>query len=138
MVYLLLLFHLQVTRGDIKFHDGHVELDYRHASKILNRVAKKVIEKGLPSGVDLLNLNIPSHPSSDKIKLTRLGDRMYKIHIEKRLDPRGRPYYWIDGIQLKNDEYGTDVHAIKGERCATFNTNIIRLYCETGYYGWMA
>ncbi len=110
---------LQVTRGDIKFHDGHVELDYRHASKILNRVTKKVIEKGLPSGVDLVNLNIPSNPSSDKIKLTRLGDRMYKIHIQKRLDPRGRPYYWIDGDPVLNDEGGTDVHTLKGERCAS-------------------
>jgi 5'-nucleotidase len=109
---------LQVTRGDIKFHDGHVELDYRHASKILNRVAKKVIENGLPSGVDLLNLNIPSHPSSDKIKVTRLGDRMYNMHIEKRLDPRGRPYYWIDGDPIVNDEYDTDVHVLKRERCA--------------------
>ena len=110
---------LQVTRGDIKFHDGHVELDYRHASKILNRVAKKVIEKGLPSGVDLINLNIPSDPSNDKIKLTRLGDRMYKIHIQKRLDPRGRPYYWIDGDPVFNDEDGTDVHTLKEEKCAS-------------------
>ena len=36
-------------------------------------------------GVDFLNLNIPSHPSSNKIKLTRLGERMYKIHIKKSL-----------------------------------------------------
>ena len=107
----------------------------RHASKILNRVAKKVIEKGLPSGVDLLNLNIPSHPSSDKIKLTRLGERMYKIHIKKRLDPRGRPYYWIDGDPIVNDEYGTDVHVLKGEKMCEFNTNIIRLYIKTGNNG---
>ncbi len=110
---------LQVTRGDIKFHDGHVELDFRHASKILRKVTKNVIRKGLPRGVDLLNLNIPSHPSNDNIKLTRLGDRMYKIHIEKRLDPRGRPYYWIDGDSIENDEFGTDVHVLKCEKCAT-------------------
>ena len=124
---------LQVTRGDIKFHDGHVELDYRHASKILNRVARNVIEKGLPSGVDLLNLNIPSHPSNDNIKLTRLGDRMYKIHIEKRLDPRGRPYYWIDGDPVINDEYGTDVHVLKGERCASLTP--ISLDCTANMDG---
>jgi 5'/3'-nucleotidase len=110
---------LQVTRGDIKFHDGHVDVDFRHAIKILNKVSKKVIKNGLPSGVDFLNLNIPSHPSSNKIKLTRLGQRMYKIHIKKRLDPRGRPYYWIDGDPIENDEFGTDVHTIKGERYAS-------------------
>jgi 5'-nucleotidase len=110
---------LQVTRGDIKFHDGHVDVDFRHSAKILYTVAKKIIDKGLPSGVDFLNLNIPSHPSSDKIKLTRLGERMYKIHIKKRLDPRGRPYYWIDGDPIENDEFGTDVHVLKEERNAT-------------------
>ena len=58
---------LQVTRGDIKFHDGHVDVDFRHAAKILQSVAEKIMEKGLPSGVDFVNLNIPSHPSSNKI-----------------------------------------------------------------------
>ena len=110
---------LQVTRGDIKFHDGHVDVDFRHTAKILNTVTHKIIDKGLPSGVDFLNLNIPSHPSSEKIKLTRLGERMYKIHIKKRLDPRGRPYYWIDGDPIENDEFGADVYVLKEERCAT-------------------
>lgn len=110
---------LQVTRGDIKFHDGHVELDFRYATKILKSVAEKIIEKGLPNGVDFLNLNIPSHPTSEKVRLTRLGDRMYKIHIQKRLDPRGRPYYWIDGDPVENDDYGTDVQVLKYERYPT-------------------
>ena len=110
---------LQVSRGDIKFHDGHVDVDFRHASKILKCVAEKVIKKGLPSGVDFLNLNIPSHPSNNKINLTRLGERMYKIHIKKRLDPRGRPYYWIDGDPIENDDIGTDVNVLKVERSAT-------------------
>lgn len=110
---------LQVTRGDIKFHDGHVDVDFSHAQKITRMVSKMIISKGLPEGVDLLNLNIPSAPSSDNIKLTRLGKRMYKIHIQKRLDPRGRPYYWIDGDPVENDELGTDVHTLKMEKCAT-------------------
>ena len=110
---------LQVTRGEVKFHDGHVDLDYEFAIKILNRVAKKIIEKGLPDGVDFVNLNIPSHPSSEEIRLTKLGDRMYKIHIQKRLDPRGRPYYWIDGDPVENDDLDTDVHVLKTERCPT-------------------
>ncbi len=110
---------LQVTRGDIKFHDGHVDVDFSHAQKITRMVSKMIISKGLPEGVDFLNLNIPSAPISDNIKLTRLGKRMYKIHIQKRLDPRGRPYYWIDGDPVENDELGTDVHTLRMEKCAT-------------------
>ncbi len=110
---------LQVTRGDMKFHDGHVDVDFSHAQKITRKVSKTIISKGLPEGVDFLNLNIPSTPDNNNIKLTKLGKRMYKIHIQKRLDPRGRPYYWIDGDPVENDDLGTDVHTLKSEKCAT-------------------
>lgn len=110
---------LQVTRGDIKFHDGHVDLDLSHAQKMAKKVAKTILKNGLPKGVDFLNLNVPSHPDSDKVKLTRLGQRMYKVHIQERLDPRGRPYYWIDGDPVEDDVKNTDVHVLKKERCAS-------------------
>jgi 5'-nucleotidase len=129
---------LQVTRGDIKFHDGHVDVDFRHAAKILRSVTENIMEKGLPSGVDFVNLNIPSHPSSNKIMLTRLGERMYQIHIKKRLDPRGRPYYWIDGDPIENDDIGTDVHGLKDKRCATLTP--ISLDCTSNLdtmKGWL-
>ncbi len=129
---------LQVTRGDIKFHDGHVDVDFRHAARILRSVAENIMEKGLPSGVDFVNLNIPSHPSSNKIMLTRLGERMYQIHIKKRLDPRGRPYYWIDGDPIENDDIGTDVHGLKDKRCATLTP--ISLDCTSNLdtmKGWL-
>ena len=129
---------IQVTRGDIKFHDGHVDVDFRHASKILKSVTEKIITKGLPEGVDFVNLNIPSHPSSNRIKLTRLGERMYKIHIKKRLDPRGRPYYWIDGDPIEKDEFGTDVYVLKEERNATITP--VSLDCTSNLNimdGWL-
>lgn len=110
---------LQVTRGDFKFHDGHVDIDFSHAQKMTERVARMILKNGLPEGVDFLNLNIPSHPDSDCLRLTRLGDRMYRVHIKERLDPRGRPYYWIDGDSVEDDEVGTDVHTLKCENCAT-------------------
>lgn len=110
---------LQVTRGDIKFHDGHVDVDFTHAQKMTRKVSRMIARKGLPAGVDFINLNVPSSPDSDGIKLTRLGKRMYQVHIQKRLDPRGRPYYWIDGDPVENDDPGTDVHVLRKENCAT-------------------
>ena len=104
---------LQVSRGDIKFEDGHIDIDYSFAKTILNKVAKKVIKNGLPDGVDLLNLNIPSNPSSEEIAITRLGERMYNPLIEMRFDPRGKPYYWIDGTPFNDDVEGTDGYALK-------------------------
>ena len=94
---------LQVTRGDIKFHDGQVDVDFTHAQKMVRRVTKQILKKGLPVGVDFLNLNIPSHPENNKIKITKLGERMYRVHITERQDPRGRPYFWIDGDPVETD-----------------------------------
>ncbi len=110
---------LQVTRDDIKFHDGHVDLDFEFAQKTVRKLSELILKKGLPEGIDFLNVNIPSHPETHKVKLTRLGKRMYSIHIQKRLDPRGREYYWIDGDPVEMDEEGTDVYTIRGCNCPT-------------------
>ena len=45
--------------------------------------------------------------------MTRLGRRIYHDQLVKRLDPRGRPYYWIGGdIPQSHLEEGTDAHAV--------------------------
>ncbi len=110
---------IQVTRDDIKFHEGHVDIDLEFAEKITRKLSERIIKKGLPDGVDFLNVNIPSHPESHKIKLTRLGKRMYSIHIQERFDPRGREYYWIDGDPVDTDEDGTDVYTLRSCSCPT-------------------
>ena len=110
---------IQVTRDDIKFHDGHVDIDFDFAQKITLKLSKKIIKNGLPEGVDFLNVNIPSHPQSHKIHLTRLGKKMYSIHIQKRLDPRGREYYWIAGDPVGIDEKETDVYTLRSCNCPT-------------------
>jgi 5'-nucleotidase len=108
----------EVVRGDIKFENGHIELDYSFAQKILKKIAKKVLKHGLPEGVDLLNLNIPSHPKNDEILVTKLGKRMYTPQIETRLDPRGKPYYWIGGDPYKKDIEGTDGYGLRVQKQA--------------------
>ena len=47
----------------------------------------------------LLNINVPGLPINQVkgIKVTKLGIRIFEDAIEKRLDPRGRPYYWLGG-----------------------------------------
>lgn len=103
----------QVIRGDIKFEDGHVELDYSLSEKILYKIAKNILKKGLPENIDILNVNIPSHPLKEDVLITKLGERMYTPHIEMRSDPRGKPYYWIGGDPYDNDEEGTDGYGLK-------------------------
>lgn len=103
----------EVTREDIKFENGEIQVDFEFAKKMLNRLTKIVLKKGLPEGIDLLNVNIPAHPSDDEFVITHLSDRMYTPTIEKRLDPRGKPYYWIDGEPYKSYAPGSDGYVLR-------------------------
>lgn len=103
----------EVTRDDIKFENGENEVDFEFGKKMLNKIAKIVLKKGLPEGIDLLNVNIPTNPSDDEIKIAHLSERMYNPVIEKRLDPRGKPYYWIGGEPYESHENGSDGHALQ-------------------------
>ena len=91
-----------------------VPADYGPAGQVTGIVAKKVLEGGLTEGV-VLNVNIP-YLSVEAIKgfiVTRQGLRVYRDALDRRVDPRGRPYYWIGGEAPTGvDEEGTDVGAL--------------------------
>jgi len=88
--------------------------DYSHAAQAARVVTQKVIEQGLGEGV-VLNVNIPylSFDSINGYVITRQGMRVYRDALDKRVDPRGRPYYWIGGDEPTGvNEEGTDVGAL--------------------------
>ena len=88
--------------------------DYSHAGEIAKRVVQKVVEGGLPEGV-VLNVNIPYLKVSEVkgYTFTRQGLRVYRDVLDRRIDPRGRPYYWIGGeMPTGVNEEGTDVGAL--------------------------
>ena len=102
-----------VDQGDkFDMHHGSKH-SFDVATKVLRRVAIKVLEHGLPEGVDVLNLNVPVNATEDtEIVVTRLARKIFKTTVQERFDPRGRPYYWIDGELICCDEEGTDVQTI--------------------------
>ena len=103
----------EVTRDDIKFENGENHVDFNFACKMLNKLAKIVLKKGLPDGIDLLNVNIPENPVNEEFEVVKLGNRMYTPIIHKRSDPRGKPYYWIGGEPYDSDEPGSDGYELK-------------------------
>ena len=103
----------EVTNDHVKFETGEVDVNFEFAEKMLNKLAKIVLKKGLPEGIDLLNVNIPENPVDDKFEVVKLGKRMYTPVMEQRLDPRGQPYYWIGGEPYSSDEKGSDGYELK-------------------------
>ena len=90
-------------------------VDYSSAAKVARKVTAKVMAEGLPAGI-LLNVNVP-YLTEEQFKgymVTRQGLRVYLDKLERRLDPRGRPYYWIGGESPTGIlEEGTDFGALK-------------------------
>jgi 5'-nucleotidase len=90
-------------------------LDYKTAAIVGRRVAEQVIKNGFPEDV-LLNVNVP-YLKEDELKgyaITRQGLRVYRDALDERIDPRGKPYYWIGGEAPTGvDEPGTDFGALR-------------------------
>lgn len=109
-----------VDQGDkFDLHHG-AKHSFEVATRVLRRVAEKVLKHGLPDGVDVLNLNVPvSATEETEIAVTRLARKIFKTSVQERFDPRGRPYYWIDGELICCDAEGTDVQTLYQEKKIT-------------------
>jgi len=80
------------------------------------------LEKDSLSELMLLNVNVPAI-ERDQIRgaiVTRQGVRRYTDVFEKRVDPRGKIYYWLSGELLEDvedpdvpNDVPTDVEAIR-------------------------
>ena len=110
---------------DIKFDEGHIHIDFSASQRILMDLIQKIIDNGFPEGVDILNVNVPSHPKSLEPVICPLAYRMYEPVVEKRMDPRGRPYYWINGLMYTGNPEGTDDHIILEENLPTLTPLIL-------------
>ena len=94
---------------------GQIDLDYAPSARMAALVVRQAMLNGIPRGV-LLNVNVPGCPESQLkgLLVTRQGLRVYRDALDSRLDPRGKPYYWIGGDYPTGvDEEGTDFGALK-------------------------
>ncbi len=88
--------------------------DFLGPAAFVARLARRVLDHGLPRR-QLLNVNLP-HLAWDAIEgvaITRLGSRSYRDTLVRKVDPRGREYYWIGGEDpVWDPQEGTDFHAV--------------------------
>ncbi len=75
------------------------------------RLARRLLERGLPAGT-LLNVNVPAGAPKG-VRVAPLGKRRYGEVVVEKLDPRGRPYYWIGSAPPTGElADGTDIAAV--------------------------
>ena len=76
------------------------------AARFATKVVGAVLRKGLPRNT-LLNINVPNVKSESEIRgvrLTRQGMSGYAESFDKRVDPRNRVYYWMEGDKIIEEE----------------------------------
>ena len=85
------------------------DADFSEAELYIRKVTQSVFDKGMDKGV-CLNVNIPKikdNQSIKGIKICRQASANWEEQFEKRVDPKGRIYYWLTG-KFVNYDKGTD------------------------------
>jgi 5'-nucleotidase len=85
------------------------------AARVARVLVRRLSERPLPRGV-LLNVNVPNRPWEclEGFAVTRMAESRFVETFDRRADPRGDVYYWMDGyLQATGDVEETDLEALK-------------------------
>lgn len=71
---------------------------FQAAGEITRYLASRMLERARAQKF-LWNINIPSLPAAEikGLRITKLGSRIYNDTIVRKIDPRGKDYFWIGG-----------------------------------------
>jgi 5'-nucleotidase len=95
--------------------DYRFDADFMPSKKFVQRIARNVLEHGLPKGI-CLNVNIPAVPEKDiqGVKVCRQARGNWNEDFDHRKDPSGKEYYWLTGeFMLHENSDETDVWALE-------------------------
>jgi len=85
--------------------DFSLDADFEPSKSYIKSIAEKVLNEGVPNGV-ILNVNIPNL-AKDKIqgvKICRQAKATWEEEFDRRVDPRGRTYFWLTGKFVNLDK----------------------------------
>jgi 5'-nucleotidase len=85
--------------------DHKMVMHYDAAAEVIQRLVS-VYPRAHLAKHSLLNVNVPNLPFQELkgTQITELGVRLYNDRFEKRVDPRGRSYYWLAGTAIEAEE----------------------------------
>ena len=88
--------------------DYSLDANFNHSKGFIKSITKKVLKEGLPQGV-ILNVNIPNLEEKEikGVRICRQAKATWVEEFDKRIDPRGREYYWLTG-EFVNLDKGED------------------------------
>ncbi len=107
---------------------------YDPAAEFVCKFVRIIKKAEFMAGKTLININVPNVPA-EQIKgtqVTKLGVRAYNDYFEKRVDPRGKVYYWLAGEAIEEgEEENTDAWCVSHNMISitpvTFNMTDFKL-----------
>lgn len=103
--------------------------DFTKAAEFAYGLCQTLLKNTLPKGT-LLNVNVPKRVDHFNYAITTMGHHGYTCVVDERLDPGGRPYYWIGGEwKGYSDLPGTDCNAV-AEGLISVTPIEVTLTCE--------
>lgn len=79
-------------------YDDAEKIQWGMVEKLAPAIIKKLLAKKWPKDT-LINLNFPNCAASKVkgIKVCAQGKRIVNVQLSERVDPKGRPYFWLGG-----------------------------------------
>ena len=72
------------------------DADFSVCRPVVEQLCRRALEHGLPSMMGL-NVNIPATAELEGAKVCRAARGRWQAEYDSRIDPVGRPYYWLTG-----------------------------------------
>lgn len=91
---------------------------FKVSAEFVADLLNKIDIKRIPPKT-ILNINVPGLEKEDigGVAVTELGSRMFTDAYEKRIDPRGKVYYWMAGELINEPEdAATDIAAVRNNK----------------------
>lgn len=96
------------------YEDGE-RVGWPTAERWLPKVMRYLMDQGWPANI-LMNVNFPDTPPDKVAGIRACKQGLHEVEdmLEERIDPRGRPYYWVGMTRKENHAGapGTDLRAI--------------------------
>ena len=91
------------------------DADFSQCEEYVTKIAKQVLENGLPKGT-CLNVNIPKLKKDELkgIRICRQANGNWIEEFDERVSPQGETYYWLTGKFVNYDKgEDTDIWALE-------------------------
>ena len=92
--------------------------DFKFTAEFVAELLNRLDRYEIPPKT-ILNINVPGLEKEDiaGIAVTELGSRMFTDAYERRVDPRGKVYYWMAGELVNEPEdASTDIAAVRNNK----------------------